>query len=270
MTMNQDGFDATSIDRGSALYFLLLLYRSALKIVAASTNGLVRYDSQLLNHYYTTSLFFAGKITDRPDLAALSNTTNFLPTTLLGSDELDTDWQYDKKPAYEQLVKIEDAWREAGQPSFAVPSELQSVFDDIDATVSEYVKEREKKEEIITNKPFSGKSFTSNTKLYTEDATAQQEVNGLAVYSDGSIRYKGEPVEMRSQLKELCRLFIANPNRLVTLDDIREKLIAASKREHTPFSTVAKYVSELRRILEVHFHKDVLLNQKEEGWYFKP
>ncbi len=56
-----------------------------------------------------------------------------------------------------------------------------------------------------------------------------------------------------------------NPNRLLTIDDIRDEIVGADKRKTTPNSTIAKYVSELRNSLKVHFGRDVIFNQKEEG-----
>lgn len=104
----------------------------------------------------------------------------------------------------------------------------------------------------------------------TADLKAELSAGDLESFNDGSIRYKRESIEMRSQLKVLCRLFIGRPNRLVTIDDIREELIRAEKRKTIPNATISKYVSELRAILMSHFKRDVFVNQKEEGWFFKP
>ena len=98
---------------------------------------------------------------------------------------------------------------------------------------------------------------------------SQITAGDLVAYSDGTIRYKDIILDLRNQLKDLCRLFMRNPKRLLTIDDIREEIINADKREATPNSTIAKYVSELRNSLQIHFKKDVIFNQKEEGWYFK-
>ena len=102
------------------------------------------------------------------------------------------------------------------------------------------------------------------------DLKADQSAGDLESFNDGSIRYKQVPIEMRSQLKVLCRLFIGRPNRLVTIDDIREELIRAEKRKTIPNATISKYVSELRAILRNHYKREVFVNQKEEGWFFKP
>jgi DNA-binding response OmpR family regulator len=61
-----------------------------------------------------------------------------------------------------------------------------------------------------------------------------------------------------------------NPKRLLTREDIKENIIAADKRKSVPKITISKYVSELRNSLKVHFKKDVIYSQKDEGWYFDP
>jgi len=56
--------------------------------------------------------------------------------------------------------------------------------------------------------------------------------------------------------------------RLLTPEDIKDNIVAADKRKTTSNSTISKYVSELRNSLKVHFKKDVIFSQKEEGWHF--
>jgi len=96
------------------------------------------------------------------------------------------------------------------------------------------------------------------------------KVGELISYSDGSIIYDGENLNLRGQLKDLCRLFMENSGRLVLVDDIRDRLIDSNKRDVTPNSTLAKYVSELRGILSKKYQKEVIFNQKKEGWIFSP
>ena len=105
---------------------------------------------------------------------------------------------------------------------------------------------------------------------FREELKPEILTGNLGAYSDGTIRYKKEIIKMRNQLKDLCRLFMNHPDRLLTIDDIRDTIIKADKRILTPFTTIAKYVSELHNSLKIHFKKDVIFNQKEEGWYFKP
>lgn len=109
-----------------------------------------------------------------------------------------------------------------------------------------------------------------DTLLMTKELEPDFEVSGLASYSDGTIRYKDTIVPLRGQIKDLCRLFMRNPKRLLTREDIKENIIAADKRKSVPKITISKYVSELRNSLKVHFKKDVIYSQKDEGWYFDP
>ena len=106
--------------------------------------------------------------------------------------------------------------------------------------------------------------------LMTKELKADFEVSGLASYSDGTIRYKDVIVPLRGQIKDLCRMFMRNPKRLLTREDIKENIIAADKRKVVSKMTISKYVSELRNSLKVHFKKDVIYSQKDEGWYFDP
>ena len=105
--------------------------------------------------------------------------------------------------------------------------------------------------------------------LLTKELKPQITVGKLASYSDGTIRYGDKILDLRNQLKDLCRFFMRNPKRLLTIDDIREEIVGADKRKTIPNSTISKYVSELRNSLKIHFQKEVIFNQKEEGWYFK-
>ena len=109
-----------------------------------------------------------------------------------------------------------------------------------------------------------------DTLLMTKNLEPELEVIGLASYSDGTIRYKDVILPLRGQIKDLCRMFMRNPKRLLTRDDIKENIIAADKRKAVSKTTISKYVSELRNSLKVHFKKDVIYSQKDEGWYFDP
>lgn len=101
-------------------------------------------------------------------------------------------------------------------------------------------------------------------------AKTEITVGKLSSYNDGSIRYGGKILTLRNQLKDLCRLFMSSPKKLMTVDEIKDEIIDGARRSTTKYSTVAKYVSELRKSLKIHFGKDVIINQKEEGWYFSP
>lgn len=104
------------------------------------------------------------------------------------------------------------------------------------------------------------------TKLFSGELKTEIEIGKLASYNDGTIRYDGEIIDMRNQTKDLCRLFMENPNRLLTLDDIKEAIIKYEKRKNTKNATISKYACELRSLLKIHFKRNVLVNQPNEGW----
>lgn len=104
----------------------------------------------------------------------------------------------------------------------------------------------------------------------SDNENIETSIEGLALWKDGTIRYKGKIVKIRKQIKELCILFIKNPNMLITYDTIKDDIIKADRRSVINFKTIAKYVSELRRSLKVHFGKNVISPSSGEGWYFKP
>jgi hypothetical protein len=99
---------------------------------------------------------------------------------------------------------------------------------------------------------------------------AEVSVGKLIAYSDGTIRYQGKHLDLRPQIKDLCRLFMERQNQLINADDIREKIIKASKRKATSFDTISKYISELHKELQNHFGKEVITNQPKDGWIFNP
>lgn len=112
--------------------------------------------------------------------------------------------------------------------------------------------------------------YRASGNLFTQDIRPEIEINSLATYSDGTIRFKGSVIPMRDQLNDLCRMFMSRPNQLVLCDEIRDEIIRAERRERTRFSTIAKYVSELHSLLKEYFGKDVIFNHKKEGWRFVP
>ncbi len=109
-----------------------------------------------------------------------------------------------------------------------------------------------------------------DTILYTKDLKPEMEIAGLASYSDGTIRYKGTIIPLREQIRNLCRMFMRNPKRTLTREDIIENTVAADKQTVVSKITASKYISELRNSLKVHFKRNVIHSQKSMGWYFDP
>ncbi len=126
--------------------------------------------------------------------------------------------------------------------------------------------------ELHDNGAKSQRRITEHTShnLIVQQLKPEIEVNDLATYSDGTIRYKGTVIPMRDQLNDLCRMFMSRPNQLILCDEIRDEIIRSERRPMTRFSTIAKYVSELHSLLKECFGKDVIFNHKKEGWRFVP
>ncbi len=117
----------------------------------------------------------------------------------------------------------------------------------------------------------SGTPTTQAPKpLSLEPKKPEMEIGKLISYNDGSIAYDGENLEIRAQLKDLCRLFMQNVSRLVLVDDIRDLIIDSNKRDTTSNNTLSKYVSELHGILSKKYGKKVIFNDQKEGWIFRP
>lgn len=119
-------------------------------------------------------------------------------------------------------------------------------------------------------KPTQRNHAPKKVKLFRGDLKPEITIGKLVAYNDGSIKFGGEEIIMRNQIKDLCRLFMEKPNQLLTYDDIKDHLIHADRRSTVSFTTISKYVSELRNSLKKRFEKNVITNQKEEGWFFKP
>ena len=106
----------------------------------------------------------------------------------------------------------------------------------------------------------------SAVKAFRESITIKK----LSADDDGLIRFDGRVVEMRGQLMTLCWQFMQRHKALITIDAIKEELIPAAKRNATPNSTIAKYVSELHAILKPLYGNEVIFNTKKDGWIFDP
>lgn len=104
----------------------------------------------------------------------------------------------------------------------------------------------------------------------TDPVVAEIEIGKLISYSDGTISYGGSLLDLRGQIKVLCRIFMENKGVLVQPDYIKRELINSDKRQNTSDTTLAKYVSELHTILRECFGKPVIFNEKKEGWRFDP
>lgn len=108
------------------------------------------------------------------------------------------------------------------------------------------------------------------TQFDTEPVKPELVIGKLISYSDGTISYDGHLLDIRSQLKVLCRIFMENKGALIQSDYIKRELINSDRRANTSDSTLSKYVSELHSVLKENFGKTVIFNEKKEGWRFDP
>lgn len=138
-------------------------------------------------------------------------------------------------------------------------------------------KEAGKYVEISPNSSPSGENQkrhrTSKIKepaYFTETFKLENSVGKLGYGSDGLIYFNMVPVDMTAQLKDLCRMFIDRPKVLVTIDDIKDTIITANRRGKTSNTTIAKYISALRVVLQPYYKSDFLISKKKEGWRFEP
>ncbi len=130
-----------------------------------------------------------------------------------------------------------------------------------------------RKEEVMISLVTTSVAEQSDPIMVPKNESAiksEMTVGKLISYSDGSIRYDGKILDLRPQVKDLCRLFMERHNQLVNADDIKDKIIKAAKRKATSFDTISKYVSELHTELQIHFGKAVITNQPKDGWIFNP
>lgn len=127
---------------------------------------------------------------------------------------------------------------------------------------------------IRSNLYLGGSKVRRYSSVFSGDVLDKLEpevqIGDLISYNDGTIRFKDKNIDIRPRLKDLCRIFMRNPDKLITLDTIREELIDQKKREGTPNATLAKYVSDLHLTLQKHYKKEVIFNQRKEGWMFNP
>lgn len=101
---------------------------------------------------------------------------------------------------------------------------------------------------------------------YQKSKKIEKSFEGLAYWTDGSITFNGKDLILRSQLRDLLRLFISGPNKIMTFDDIKDTIIEAYGRGKTKNSTISKYINELREELKKYTTNIVIKNEKDTGY----
>ncbi len=157
--------------------------------------------------------------------------------------------------------------------------EKEVIYDFVDSGDDEIIKESTfriyfsedftvKAEQYISH--LLGKDVNLSVNTEVSIPTPEITVGELILYSDGTIRFNGEIIILRPQMRDLCRLFMGSHNSLLLVDTIKDELIRADKRAATSVDTISKYVSELRTILFGLYGRDVISNQQKDGWIFSP
>lgn len=146
---------------------------------------------------------------------------------------------------------------------------IRELWEFVDIFKKEYANFVEVTKREFSDKPIKNRNL-KKIHLLRKDLKSEITIGKLVAYNDGSIRYGNDEIKLRNQIKDLCRLFMERPRQTLTKDDIKDHLIHADRRPIISFITISKYVSELHSSLKFYYKKDVIFNQKEEGWYFKP
>lgn len=107
---------------------------------------------------------------------------------------------------------------------------------------------------------------TKEPNDYQKTKKIEKEFNGLSYWTDGSITFKDEDIILRAQLRDLLRLFISNPNKIMTFDDIKDTIIKSENRGKTKNSNISKYVNELERELKKYTNNIIIKNENETGY----
>lgn len=87
----------------------------------------------------------------------------------------------------------------------------------------------------------------------------------LIASTDGRIWLNGKDLNLRYQLRNLCRLLIMKSPNILLMDDIlsRVDIIDPNREQKDPVKNVQKYVSELRKVLGNEFS---IINDEQEGY----
>src|SRR4030042_5166250 len=123
------------------------------------------------------------------------------------------------------------------------PENFNERYEEYREMLLDIIKEKEPKD---TAEKTADETENPIIQPVAKDLKSDILIGKLGAFNDGTIRYGGEIIDMRNQIKDLCRYFMERPNRLITYDDIKQNIINADKRLDIPNSTIAKYVSELR------------------------
>lgn len=122
----------------SALFFLRAFYIKLLEILEAfcGQGSHIVFRNKQLNGVYTLLKNFVEEILEREDFRELSKNAPQLFESLIGDiEEMDVEWEFLGKEAYEFLGKVEKQHILSGIPPAAMPKEFNEAFNEIDKAI---------------------------------------------------------------------------------------------------------------------------------------
>lgn len=109
-----------------SLFLLKICYSKILEICDAFAGNYLAVRNSAMNHYYTILGSMIDEILDRDGFDELRNEKPHLFESLIGDiEDFDIEWEYESKPAYNFLAKIEKLFILSGSPTFKLPPEIE-------------------------------------------------------------------------------------------------------------------------------------------------
>ncbi len=222
--MDRTGLDASQIDYASALGLLRLLYGKALTMTdTVARDGYLISDDALVNHYYLANLATLNALLERSDFDEFRSATDFLLPTLVGDEEIDIEWEYGRKGAYEFLALIEGACLKNHVQDVVISPDLQKAFDAADEAVKNYAgRKSELNDKLPAAVDAAIEASTPKTLLITKDNRGDFSYNGKRIEMDKAAIY----YEVFDALYSRC-----DQGGFASYEDIEKHLVVCGRPE---------------------------------------
>lgn len=160
------------------LFLLRLLYKELLEILDTACGGNIAFRNLQINRYYTVLKNFIEKILKKEGFEELAKESPELFNSLVGDiEEIDLEWEYLSREAYEFFGKIEKIYINRGCPSFGIPEELKQGLENIaKAKIAHKKYDKEAFEKLLTELQKS-KIKLSKQKIKFDDENATIEIS---------------------------------------------------------------------------------------------
>lgn len=117
------------------------------------------------------------------------------------------------------------------------------------------------------------KSLLSETPTDKKEDIEVLRYKGLTL-TGANVEYLSTPIEIRAQLREILRVFLKNPNTLLTYDDFTDVLtdiFDPNKPSSNQRENLSKYISRLHTTLRSAdaVGKRCIFNEHKEGWLLR-